>query len=291
MKIAPVLYLCILSMSAASAASLLTAQKFPNTFKDLSFTNRMAILAEGYEPWETEYDENGRCISNCAYAGITIDDEIDKSRKNTAAAVQTLQDMGYTLPNVTTGTPSSVVMVPTPPIDVAQPTQNFPPTIPQEPTLIVAPAPTPTTPQCTPHNPAIDANQTVPLGEPVLGRPKITSAYGVRTHPATGQRHSFHHGVDLAVPKGTTVFSPANGTVASVWTDKTCGNGLKIRHSDGYETVYCHLSATLAQAGDNVMAGCAVAKTGNTGRSTGPHLHYGIKYNGESVDPAKFMGR
>ena len=80
-------------------------------------------------------------------------------------------------------------------------------------------------------------------------------------------------------------------TVAAVWTDATCGNGLRITHSDGYETVYCHLSQSLVKQGEHVDAGCSVAKTGNSGRTTGPHLHYGIKYNGQYIDPTKMVGR
>ena len=124
-----------------------------------------------------------------------------------------------------------------------------------------------------------------------MGRPRITSPYGTRTHPVTGQTQSFHRAVDFAASVGTTVFTPASGTVARVWTDTSCGNGLRITHADGYETVYCHLSQVLVAQGEPVQAGCAVAKTGNTGRTTGPHLHYGIKHNGNYIDPTGMLGR
>ena len=70
-----------------AAKSLLTVQNYPKTFDDLSFVNRMAVLADGYIPWEGEYDNNGRCIKGCAFKGMTIEDELKRAEQNTQQAV------------------------------------------------------------------------------------------------------------------------------------------------------------------------------------------------------------
>ncbi len=270
MKSAPVICVISLLCLPALGASLLTAQKFPETFQDLSFTQRMAVLSAGYEPWESQYDEKGRCISGCAYSGITIEDELDAMQRQTDLAEQYLRNAGYYVPETTDAGPIQ------PPVAAAS--VEFP-------ALNTNPEP-----RCTPYNPSVPAQQKVPRGEPLLGRPAITSGYGKRTHPVT-KNISIHKGMDFSAPRGTTVYAPASGTVAAIWSDDSCGNGLRISHSDGYETVYCHLDAVLLQQGESVQAGCAIAKTGNTGASTGPHLHYAIKFNDEYVDPSKYIGR
>lgn len=252
-----------------ASRSLLSVQKFPKTFNDLSFVERTAVLAAGYEPWESEYDASGRCISGCAYPGITIEDELSAMRRQTERAVRELQDEGL----------------------LPQPEQPQKPEPPQRPEPPVLPEPPQRPePQCSPRQSEIRFNQGVPIGEPLVGRPRITSPFGERIHPITKKRQT-HKGIDFAVPSGTDVFSPAMGTVVDVWTDNTCGVALKIKHDNGYETVYCHLSRQLVQRGENVGAGCRIALSGNTGRSTGPHLHYGVKKDGTYIDPAKLIGR
>ncbi len=312
MKALSVICFGVLFASAAGATSFLTAQKFPSTFKDLSFTDRMEVLAEGYEPFESEYDASGRCISGCAYQGLTLDEEFERSRKNTAAAVQNLQSLGHTIAGATDATGTVAYPVMTPPIPqpitfptasgTAQPTTapglTIPPVKPpQTPgatsgsqTAIATPTPS-KPPRCTPHNPAIPANQTEPVGEPLLGRPRISSPYGVRTHPVTGERDKMHWGIDFAAPTGTTIFSPAAGVVERVWTGQNNGKSLKIKHSNGYSTTYYHLSGYLVKEGEKVMAGCPIAKVGSTGRVTGAHLHYMVEYNGEIIDPSPLVGR
>ncbi len=235
--------------SAAHGASLLRPASFPDTAHDTTFSQRVVLLAAGYEPWESEYDDTGRCISGCAYPGITIAEDLARLTENTARAYASL-----------------------PPADWSQPSVSY------------------AVPTCSPRQNAISPLQTVPFGEPLVGQPRVTSAYGERIHPVTGNR-SVHKGIDFAASQGTTVFSPAAGTVASVWTDASCGNGVRIAHADGFETVYCHLDTALVQDGEYVQAGCPVAYSGNTGRSTGPHLHYAIKYNGEYIDPTGMVGR
>lgn len=247
------------------AASLLKSQSFPTTFQDLSFTQRMNVLSEGYEPWESEYDASGHCISGCAYAGITIAQELENIDNNTKSAQNNLYKSGYSVNSDGVIYKSSAG------------TQS-------EKTIVA------NIPRCYPYQPEISAGQIVPVGEPLTGKPQITSSYGQRVHPISGN-NSVHSGVDFAAASGTSVFSPAAGTVAAVWTDDSCGKGVRISHSAGYETVYCHLSQQLVSQGDTVAAGCEIAKTGNTGRSTGPHLHYGIKYNGQYINPTSWIGR
>lgn len=267
--ICTVAILMILYAHVVHAASLLKQTSFPETTAYLTFSQNVALQSAGYEPWEAEYDSAGRCISGCTYRNLTIQDDLKNIENNTINARRDLATYGYTFPAFSA--PASGT------------TQAQTPNRPQQ--IIVQNAP-----RCTPVQPDVPAGQTVPLGEPLIGRPQITSAYGARIHPVTGNR-SVHKGLDFSAAVGTTVFSPAIGTVESVWSDATCGNGLKIAHSNGYETVYCHLNKSLVAAGDRVGAGCAVAETGNTGRTTGPHLHYGIKYNGEYINPTDWVGR
>ena len=286
-----------------AAKSFLKAQSFPTVFNDASFSTRMQVLAQGYEPWETEYDSSGRCISGCAYSTMDIDEDLRQMQQQTQHAVTELQQLGYlpTQPVQTQPVQTQPVQVQPviPPVQTqpvhTQPVQTPPvqvqPVTPpvQTPPVVTPPAQTQPI-RCNPHQSAIPADQDVPLGEPVTGRPPITSPFGRRTHPVTGNQQN-HSGVDLGVPRGTNVFSPASGKVVSVWTDSTCGNGIKISHSRGYETVYCHLDKQIVRSGERVQAGCLIGKSGNTGRSTGPHLHYAIKKDGTYIDPEKLMRR
>ena len=138
-----------------------------------------------------------------------------------------------------------------------------------------------------PSNSSTPANQNIPYGIPLVGNPRVSSPYGERIHPISKKRQ-LHKGIDYAVPNNTVVFSPANGTVARIWTDATCGNGLVVDHFEGFSTLYCHLNSVTVSLGDNVHAGCPIALTGNTGGSTGPHLHYGIYSNKNLILPTSF---
>ncbi len=253
--ITSVFYITILA-TAAHGDSFLSAGAFPKTFDDLTFQQKIAVEAAGFEPWEKEFDASGQCISGCPYHGITLTDVMLQSAENTATALKHAEEIIASPPPAPTPTPTY---------------------------------PAPSRPD-TPTEPQQNAAHTIPLGLPLAGAPQITSPYGPRTHPTT-KKQSMHEGVDFAAPVGTTVYSPAIGTVAAAWTDKTCGNGLRITHSNGYETVYCHLSAQLVKSGDTIKHGQPIAKTGNTGRTTGPHLHYGIKYNGNYIDPTGLINR
>ena len=115
---------------------------------------------------------------------------------------------------------------------------------------------------------------------------RISSAFGWRRDPLTGAA-KFHAGVDLAVAYGRDVRAAAEGVVAFAGTQNGYGNTVVIDHGAGRQTRYAHLSDSLVQAGDRVGEGQVVGKSGNSGRSTGPHLHFEMLVNGQAVDPAK----
>ena len=112
----------------------------------------------------------------------------------------------------------------------------------------------------------------------------VTSPFGNRTNPITFQPQ-FHNGIDLSTPTGSDIFSPAKGYVTEVYSNSTGGLQLVIEHDNGYRTGYAHLSSVVVSPGDRVKKGELVAYTGNTGSSTGPHLHFTLKKNGEYIDP------
>lgn len=116
----------------------------------------------------------------------------------------------------------------------------------------------------------------------------LSSRYGWRKDPFTSE-HKFHKGIDLAAPLGTPVVSSADGEVIYSGWQRGHGNTVVIRHPDGYETRYSHNAENLVRQGDRVNQGQAVARVGDTGRSTGPHLHFEVKKEGESIDPISLI--
>ena len=130
--------------------------------------------------------------------------------------------------------------------------------------------------------------QLVPNGSP-LDFDKRSSRYGVRTHPILGKRQH-HNGIDLTAPKGTDIYAPADGVVEVVRRSNSgYGNLLKIRHAFGFATLYAHLSDFNVASGTFVHKGQLIAKAGNTGSSTAPHLHYEIHFLDRSLNPQHFM--
>lgn len=115
-----------------------------------------------------------------------------------------------------------------------------------------------------------------------------TSLFGTRTHPVTGEKHG-HNAVDIRASIGTWVGAAADGTVTYAGWLGNLGYTVKIRHKDGYETLYGHLSKIHVKPGDKVFSGKLIAKTGNSGRTTGPHLHFAMYRNGKSIDPMKYL--
>lgn len=115
-----------------------------------------------------------------------------------------------------------------------------------------------------------------------LSHIKINSPYGYRKDPFTGKR-KFHNGIDLHA-RSANVFAMMQGKVIAVGQDKVSGKYVTLQH-DGFTVSYCHLSRVSASKGQIVKAGDVIGITGNTGRSTGEHLHITIRYKGEYVDP------
>ncbi|MEN0063617.1 MAG: M23 family metallopeptidase [Myxococcota bacterium] len=118
---------------------------------------------------------------------------------------------------------------------------------------------------------------------PLYGR--VSSHYGKRTHPSHGGVQ-FHHGIDIAAAPGRQVMSAGVGVVSYAGRGGGYGNLVEVRHPDGYVTRYAHMTTMFVKAGHKVQGGDPVGTVGNTGRSTGPHLHFELRKNGETEDPA-----
>ncbi|MBI5695009.1 MAG: peptidoglycan DD-metalloendopeptidase family protein [Nitrospirae bacterium] len=116
----------------------------------------------------------------------------------------------------------------------------------------------------------------------------ITSSFGYRRSPIYGTRQ-FHEGLDIANNIGTPVHAPANGTVAEVGYQTGYGRYIKIQHGYGTATIYGHLSKADVRPGERVKKGDVIGKVGNTGSSTGPHLHYEVRVNGVPRNPKNYL--
>ncbi|MES2579639.1 MAG: M23 family metallopeptidase [Pseudomonadota bacterium] len=117
-----------------------------------------------------------------------------------------------------------------------------------------------------------------------------SSSYGWRADPFNGNE-AFHEGLDFSANTGTDIRAAADGIVSSAERTPDYGNIVKIDHGSGLETRYAHASKLLVKAGERVVKGQVVAQVGSTGRSTGPHLHYEIRLNGNALDPRKYLNR
>jgi len=126
----------------------------------------------------------------------------------------------------------------------------------------------------------------LPSIKPVAGT--LTSPFGPRLDPYSGEG-AMHSGIDFAAPEGTQVVAPAYGRVVFYANDGLYGNLLVIDHGAGFQTQYGHLSEALVPVGATVERGQAIARVGNTGKSTGPHLHYEIRKLGVPVNPMQFI--
>ena len=128
------------------------------------------------------------------------------------------------------------------------------------------------------------------LAWPLPASVPITSPFGVREHPLLGGRR-FHAGVDLGTAPGTPVHAVAAGVVRRASSDGINGRILVVDHGGGVVTTYCHNDALLVRDGQRVERGQVVARSGNTGRTTGPHLHYQLDLAGQAVDPLRFRAQ
>ena len=116
----------------------------------------------------------------------------------------------------------------------------------------------------------------------------VSSTFGYRVSPFTSVK-KMHEGLDVAAPKGTDVVAPADGVITFAGVKGAYGNILVIDHGYGLVTRYGHLSKLLVEAGQQVKRGSTIAKVGNTGRSTGDHLHYEVRIDGVPVNPTRYI--
>ncbi len=146
---------------------------------------------------------------------------------------------------------------------------------------------------------AVPGSQTVPrrfAGDEDIGVPEFhmplqaqfSSGYGMRRDPITHEMR-LHRGVDIAAPQGARVHTAGAGRVVFSGYEKGYGNTVVVQHPDGYESRYAHLAELLVKEGDQIQASQVVGTVGNTGRSTGPHLHFEISRHGSQLDPRAML--
>lgn len=128
--------------------------------------------------------------------------------------------------------------------------------------------------------------QSIPLGKPSSG--SITSRFGSRRDPVNNKK-SFHEGVDFGGKRGDKIHATGDGVIVTASRKGSYGNYVLIDHQNGYKTAYAHMQNYTVNKGDRVKRGQLIGQVGNTGRSTGPHLHYEIIYKNKPVNPKKYL--
>lgn len=118
---------------------------------------------------------------------------------------------------------------------------------------------------------------------------RVTSPYGTRIHPIKKTK-SMHTGVDIGASSGSSIVAAADGKVIAASYNSAYGNYIIVDHGGGTSTMYAHMSAFVAHVGDSVTAGQQIGKVGSTGLSTGPHLHFEVRINGQHTSPNKYIG-
>lgn len=131
--------------------------------------------------------------------------------------------------------------------------------------------------------------ENIPAIQPVMNKDltRVASGYGMRIDPVYHVR-KFHQGMDFTAPIGTEVFATGNAKVTYTGWKQGYGNTVILDHGFGYETLYAHLYKPLVRKGQKVRRSDIIALVGNTGKSTGPHLHYEVRLNGRPVDPRNY---
>lgn len=139
---------------------------------------------------------------------------------------------------------------------------------------------------------AIVFDKDINAEQKISGRPIkkgwLSSPFGYRADPFTGKK-DWHPGIDFAALPGTEVLATAAGVVTTVGTKTGYGKFIEINHGDGYSTRYAHNKESLVKKGDMVKKGQVIAKVGNTGRSTGPHVHYEVMKDGKKLNPYRYL--
>jgi murein DD-endopeptidase MepM/ murein hydrolase activator NlpD len=131
--------------------------------------------------------------------------------------------------------------------------------------------------------------ENIPAIQPVLNKDlkRMASGYGWRVDPVYHIRR-FHEGMDFSAPVGTDIFATGNGTVVYSGWRQGYGETIDIDHGFGYSTRYAHCSKRMVRVGQKVKRGDVIALVGNTGKSTGPHLHYEVHYQNRPIDPRNY---
>lgn len=258
--------------AVVARAGFLVPTDFPKVVDDLSFVDRMALRSAGYDILESVYDDKGNCVSGCAYAMPKWEDELAAmERWNRLVRQELIDEYGYTEDD-------DGELVPPAYDDVDEQLMvEFPST--------ASVSYVTDNQKCAIKNSSF-ANVDIPRRNPLGQIACITSPYG----PRNLFGRTFHYGMDFNAARGTPVYAPANGIVEWVCrASKSCGNGLQIKHANGYSTRYCHFDSVAVKTGDRISAGCLIGKSGNTGQSTGPHLHYSVLKNGKAINPRNFI--
>ncbi len=132
----------------------------------------------------------------------------------------------------------------------------------------------------------LKAIRFLPFGRPVDG--PITSGFGKRIDPVNG-KSAFHTGIDFRSKPGDTIYATADGVVSKAFYNGGYGNFVQIDHENGYSSAFSHMKKYVVRPGQKVRRGELIGYVGNSGRSTGPHLHYEVTLDGEPIDPYMFM--
>jgi murein DD-endopeptidase MepM/ murein hydrolase activator NlpD len=118
---------------------------------------------------------------------------------------------------------------------------------------------------------------------------QVSSAYGPRVNPVT-MIPGMHRGIDFAAPLGSEVYATKSGTVVDIGEDPVLGKYIIISHDNSWVSLYAHLSAINTALNSQVQSASLIARVGSTGQSTGPHLHFELRQNGQDRDPARLLG-
>ena len=132
-------------------------------------------------------------------------------------------------------------------------------------------------------------NAAFPSAKPLKGELDVSSEFGLRPNPFGGRSYEVHSGIDFRGPIGMPVHATAEGVVVTAEYAGGYGNHVVIDHGYGHDTLYAHLSEIEVEVGDRVRRGALIGALGNTGRSSGPHLHYEVHRNGQAVNPRFYL--
>ncbi|MFM8391105.1 MAG: M23 family metallopeptidase [Methylophilaceae bacterium] len=130
--------------------------------------------------------------------------------------------------------------------------------------------------------------ESKPIKAPLHGEILMASGFGKRTDPMSAMP-SFHPGIDLSAPIGTPFYAAASGKITQISSNPEYGTQLILEHADGFTTRYAHLQSVAVKQGSLIQQGDYLGTTGNTGKSTGPHLHFETMRNGDKIDPLKLL--